>query len=126
MLRAREGQTYERGEGVSHFGGQTSVYPQDTSPSQCRTLQTVHLTDWPRQAITRQAITGQRWRWSAIGCLSWLTREKEKHGRCNLTFIHSFTPPTLLQVIYCNILYLFLRKRAHCIYMFFMLLQGLW
>lgn len=69
VVRAREGQTYERRGGCCILEGKLQ-FTLKTQPIQ----NPVDFTDWPRQALA-----GQCWQCSAIGCLSWqwLTRAKK-------------------------------------------------
>lgn len=53
-------------------------------PANTETLQTVHFTDW-----LRQDLAGQRWRWSAIGYLSWQWLTRAKRNMDNASDIHT-------------------------------------
>lgn len=73
---------HARGGGVSHLGGQTSVYPQD---SQYRTLQTVHFTDWSGQALQDGA--GNRQPLAVYPVCGW----REEKTNMNDVIWHSYT-----------------------------------
>ncbi len=103
---------HTRGGGLSHLGGQTSVYPQDTSPSQYRTLRTAHFTDWPRQALA-----GQRWGWSAIGCLSWQWLTRAKRNTDNAVW-HSYTTLLLCSKYSASEILLYSRKTSYYVHIF--------
>lgn len=62
-------------------------------PANTETLQTVHFTDW-----LRQDLAGQRWRWSAIGYLSWQWLTRAKRNMDNASDIHT---KNLLQRFCC-------------------------